>query len=115
VPTYSYRCANCDFAFDQHQEFTDDSLTLCPNCGQPQLRKVFNAIGVSFKGSGFYRNDSRAKPGIKHSKHGGSSSEKSTTSTPSTSGSSDAAAKPKTDKTPAAKPATTSATGSSGK
>jgi len=115
VPTYSYRCANCDFAFDQHQEFTDDSLTVCPNCGQPQLRKVFNAIGVSFKGSGFYRNDSRAKPGTKHSKHGGSSSEKSTTSTPSTSGSSDAAAKPKTDKTPAAKPATTSATGSSGK
>ena len=117
MPTYSYRCANCDFAFDQHQEFTDDSLTVCPNCGQPQLRKVFNAIGVSFKGSGFYRNDSRAKTGTnsKHSKHGGSSSEKSTTSTPSTSGSSDAVAKPKTDKTPAAKPATTSATGSSGK
>jgi putative FmdB family regulatory protein len=61
VPTYSYRCANCDFAFDQYQAFTDDSLTVCPNCGQSQLRKVFNSIGVSFTGSGFYRNDSRAE------------------------------------------------------
>jgi len=61
VPTYSYRCANCDYAFDQYQAFTDDSLTVCPECGQPQLRKVFNSIGVSFTGSGFYRNDSRSE------------------------------------------------------
>ena len=61
MPTYSYRCANCDFAFDQYQAFTDNSLTVCPNCGQSQLRKVFNSIGVSFTGSGFYRNDSRAE------------------------------------------------------
>jgi putative FmdB family regulatory protein len=61
VPTYSYRCANCDFAFDQYQAFTDESLTVCPDCGQSQLRKVFNSIGVSFTGSGFYRNDSRAE------------------------------------------------------
>ncbi|MET4703354.1 FmdB family zinc ribbon protein [Frigoribacterium sp. UYMn621] len=61
MPTYSYRCANCDYAFDQYQAFTDDSLTVCPNCGQSQLRKVFNSIGVSFTGSGFYRNDSRAE------------------------------------------------------
>ena len=61
MPTYSYRCANCDFAFDQYQAFTDDSLTVCPECGQPQLRKVFNSIGVSFTGSGFYRNDSRSE------------------------------------------------------
>ncbi len=60
MPTYSYRCANCDFAFDQYQAFTDDSLTVCPECGQSQLRKVFNSIGVSFTGTGFYRNDSRA-------------------------------------------------------
>jgi putative FmdB family regulatory protein len=59
VPTYSYRCANCDFAFDQYQAFTDDSLTVCPNCGGT-LRKLFSAVGVSFTGSGFYRNDSRA-------------------------------------------------------
>lgn len=61
MPTYSYRCANCDYAFDQYQAFTDDSLTVCPECGQPQLRKVFNSIGVSFTGSGFYRNDSRSE------------------------------------------------------
>ncbi len=61
MPTYSYRCANCDYEFDQYQAFTDASLTVCPNCGQSQLRKVFNSIGVSFTGSGFYRNDSRAE------------------------------------------------------
>jgi putative FmdB family regulatory protein len=60
VPTYSYRCANCGHEFDQYQSFTDDALTVCPVCGEPQLRKVFNSIGVSFTGSGFYRNDSRA-------------------------------------------------------
>ncbi len=58
MPTYSYRCANCGYAFDQYQAFTDDSLTVCPNCGEPQLRKVFNSIGVTFNGSGFYHNDS---------------------------------------------------------
>jgi putative FmdB family regulatory protein len=60
VPTYSYRCANCGYAFDQYQAFTDESLTVCPNCGEPQLRKVFNNIGVTFNGSGFYRTDSRS-------------------------------------------------------
>lgn len=123
MPTYSYRCANCDFAFDQHQAFTDDSLTVCPNCGEAQLRKVFNAIGVSFKGSGFYRTDSRAKPGAKPGKHGhGSSSpEKSGTEKASTekagaaSSSSDSSSSSTTSKTPAAKPAASSASGSSGK
>jgi len=59
VPTYSYRCTECDTAFDIQQAFTDDSLTVCPTCGGT-LRKVFSAVGVSFSGSGFYRNDSRA-------------------------------------------------------
>jgi putative FmdB family regulatory protein len=60
VPTYSYRCADCDHAFDIHQAFTDDNLTICPNCGG-KLRKIFSPVGVSFSGSGFYRNDSRAE------------------------------------------------------
>jgi putative FmdB family regulatory protein len=60
MPTYSYRCTECDTAFDIQQAFTDDSLTVCPTCGG-KLRKVFNAVGVSFTGSGFYRNDSRDK------------------------------------------------------
>ena len=59
MPTYSYRCTECDTAFDIQQAFTDDSLTVCPTCGGT-LRKVFSAVGVSFSGSGFYRNDSRA-------------------------------------------------------
>jgi putative FmdB family regulatory protein len=59
VPTYQYACTECGHDFEQFQSFSDDSLTVCPSCGGP-LRKVFNAVGVVFKGSGFYRNDSRA-------------------------------------------------------
>jgi len=65
MPTYSYRCTECDNAFDIHQAFTDDTLTVCEVCGG-RLRKLFNTIGVTFNGSGFYRTDSRgdgAKPG----------------------------------------------------
>jgi putative FmdB family regulatory protein len=58
VPTYSYRCTECDTAFDIQQSFSDDSLTVCPTCAG-KLRKVFSAVGVSFTGSGFYQNDSR--------------------------------------------------------
>lgn len=59
MPTYSYRCTECDNAFDIHQAFTEDSLTVCPACGGA-LRKVFSAVGVTFNGSGFYRTDSRS-------------------------------------------------------
>jgi putative FmdB family regulatory protein len=59
VPTYQYACTECSHAFEQFQSFTDDALTVCPECGG-RLRKVFNAVGVVFKGSGFYRTDSRA-------------------------------------------------------
>jgi len=60
VPTYQYACTECGHAFDQFQSYSDDALTECPEC-QGRLRKVFNAVGVVFKGSGFYRNDSRDK------------------------------------------------------
>lgn len=59
MPTYSYRCTECGEAFDIQQAFTDDTLSVCPNCGG-KLRKLFNTVGVTFNGSGFYRNDSRA-------------------------------------------------------
>lgn len=59
MPTYSYRCTECDTAFDIHQAFSDDTLSECPTCGG-KLRKVFSSIGVTFNGSGFYRNDSRS-------------------------------------------------------
>jgi len=61
VPTYSYRCTECDNAFDVKQSFSDASLTECPVCGGA-LRKVFSPVGVTFNGGGFYRTDSRATP-----------------------------------------------------
>ena len=60
MPTYSYRCTECDNAFDIHQAFTDDTLEVCEVCGG-RLRKLFNTIGVTFNGSGFYRTDSRSE------------------------------------------------------
>ena len=82
MPTYSYRCTECGEAFDIQQAFTDDTLTICPNCGGP-LRKLFTNVGVSFTGSGFYRNDSRAKP----PSEGGSSASESPSSESSSSSS----------------------------
>ncbi|MDJ0342361.1 zinc ribbon domain-containing protein [Streptomyces sp. H10-C2] len=86
MPTYQYQCTECGESLEAVQKFSDDALTVCPSCSG-RLRKIFSAVGVVFKGSGFYRTDSR-----------GSSS----ATTP--------AAKSGTD----AKPATTSASSSSG-
>ncbi|MEX0579696.1 MAG: FmdB family zinc ribbon protein, partial [Mycobacterium sp.] len=58
MPTYSYACTECDNRFDAVQAFIEDALTTCPKCSG-RLRKMFNSVGVVFKGSGFYRNDSR--------------------------------------------------------
>jgi putative FmdB family regulatory protein len=89
VPTYQYACTDCDHAFEQVQSFTEDALTTCPQC-EGRLRKVFNAVGVVFKGSGFYRTDNRsdakssstATASSNGSSSGGSSS--ATTSAPTT-------------------------------
>ena len=59
LPTYEYACRQCGTHLDVVQRFTDDALTTCPSCGG-SLRKVFGSIGISFKGSGFYKNDSRS-------------------------------------------------------
>ena len=80
MPTYQYACTECDHFFEQFQSFSDDALTVCPQCSG-KLRKVFNAVGVVFKGSGFYRTDSRSS----------SSSSDSASSSSSTSSSSSAA------------------------
>ncbi|MBO0865305.1 MAG: FmdB family transcriptional regulator [Mycobacterium sp.] len=96
MPTYSYACTECGNRFDVVQAFTDDALTTCQQCSG-RLRKLFNSVGVVFKGSGFYRTDNRES--AKSSTNGSaksssadtsSSSEKSTTS--STSDSAKAAA-----------------------
>lgn len=78
MPTYSYACTECENRFDAVQAFTDDALTTCPQCSG-RLRKLFNSVGVVFKGSGFYRTDSRsANNGSRESKK----SESSETSAP---------------------------------
>jgi putative FmdB family regulatory protein len=74
VPTYEYSCKSCGEHLEVVQSFKDDALTVCPNCGG-QLRKVFGSIGIVFKGSGFYKNDSRAghganKPAVAESSSG---------------------------------------------
>lgn len=74
MPTYQYQCTECGEGLEAVQKFTDDALTECPNCGG-RLKKVYSAVGIVFKGSGFYRNDSR----------GSSSSSSPATAKPSTS------------------------------
>jgi putative FmdB family regulatory protein len=85
VPTYAYACKDCDHEFDIVQSFSDDSLTICPEC-EGALRKKFNSVGVVFKGSGFYRTDSRSDgAGLKG---GGASTAASSNGSDSSNGSS---------------------------
>ena len=97
MPTYQYACTECGEQLEAVQSFSDPALTECPNC-HGKLRKVFNSVGIVFKGSGFYRNDSRA---------GAVSAEK-----PASGASGDAAPK-KTESTPATTTPSTPAAGSS--
>jgi len=62
MPTYAYACRSCGHAFDAVQSFSDDALSVCPECGG-ELRKQYGSIGVTFNGSGFYRTDSRSGSG----------------------------------------------------
>jgi putative FmdB family regulatory protein len=84
VPTYSYACTECGDQFDAVQAFSDSALTTCSKCNG-RLRKLFGNVGVVFKGSGFYRTDSResAKSSTKSSSNGSSSSSESTSSSSS--------------------------------
>lgn len=76
MPTYSYACTECSNRFDVVQAFTDDALTTCQQCSG-RLRKLFNSVGVVFKGSGFYRTDSRES--AKSAGNGAANGEKSAT------------------------------------
>ncbi|WP_030341621.1 FmdB family zinc ribbon protein [Streptomyces sp. NRRL S-1022] len=84
MPTYQYQCTECGEGLEAVQKFTDDALTECPNC-KGRLKKVFSAVGIVFKGSGFYRNDSRGSTSSSTpaSKPAGSSSDSKTSSTTS--------------------------------
>ena len=106
MPTYQYACRDCGHAFEQVQSFSDDALTVCPTC-QGRLRKVFNAVGVVFKGSGFYRTDSRGKestsePSASPAKTDAPAATTPSTSSPSTSPSTsgDSGSSAKTTKSP---------------
>ena len=109
MPTYQYACTECGHAFEQFQSFSDDALIECPEC-QGRLRKLFNAVGVVFKGSGFYRTDSRATNGSA-SKGEGASADSATTSgtkdssSSSSSSSSDSSSSSSASSTTAATPA----------
>lgn len=85
MPTYQYACTDCDHRFEAVQSFSDDALTVCPVCGG-KLRKVFSSVGIVFKGSGFYRTDSRS--GSSSVSSGSDSSSKSESSSESSSSSS---------------------------
>lgn len=115
MPTYQYRCSECGHAFEQVQSFSDDALTVCPECNGV-LRKVFNSVGVVFKGSGFYKTDSRSSSTAttpaaasassdSSSPSSSSSSSDSSSSSSSSSGSSSSSSSSSTSGSAAASPA----------
>ncbi|MFH9730537.1 FmdB family zinc ribbon protein [Streptomyces sp. NPDC017260] len=85
MPTYQYQCTECGEGLEAVQKFTDDALTECPNC-QGRLKKVFSAVGIVFKGSGFYRNDSRGSSSSSSPAKSSSSASTSSSSSSSDSG-----------------------------
>ncbi|MFP8907061.1 FmdB family zinc ribbon protein [Streptomyces atacamensis] len=90
MPTYQYQCTECGEGLEAVQKFTDDALTECPSC-KGRLKKVFSAVGIVFKGSGFYRNDSRGSSS--GSPSSSSSSSSSSSAAPSSSSASSSSEK----------------------
>ncbi|WP_432486585.1 FmdB family zinc ribbon protein [Kineococcus sp. SYSU DK018] len=109
MPTYAYACQQCDHTFEVRQSFSDDALTTCPECSG-RLRKLFNSVGIVFKGSGFYRNDSRdSAKGSSSTGSSGSSSDGA-----SKAGSSASSASSSASPAPSASSSGSSSAGSSG-
>ena len=102
MPTYQYQCTDCGEALEVRQSFTDDALTVCPSC-EGSLRKVFNAVGVVFKGSGFYRNDSRSSVSSSSSGESKSDSKSDSSSKSSESSSTKSTTDSKSSSTPSTK------------
>ncbi|MGC5015086.1 FmdB family zinc ribbon protein [Streptosporangium sp. DT93] len=119
MPTYQYACNACDHQFEIVQKFSDDALTECPSCAG-NLRKVFSAVGIVFKGSGFYRTDSRSSSSSTvtsangSSSSSGSSDSSGSSKSDSSSGSSDSSSSTgSSDAKPSKKPTTTPAAAAS--
>ncbi|GAA5102846.1 FmdB family zinc ribbon protein [Haloechinothrix salitolerans] len=115
MPTYQYACKECDHEFEAVQSFTDDSLTDCPECTGP-LRKLFGSVGVIFKGSGFYRTDSRSTNGKANGSSGGTngSSDSGSTSSSSDSSSSSSSSSKSSDSGSSSSSSSSSSTASAG-
>ncbi|MFF2810936.1 FmdB family zinc ribbon protein [Streptomyces sp. NPDC058000] len=116
MPTYQYQCTACGEGLEAVQKFTDDALTECPSCNG-RLKKVFSAVGIVFKGSGFYRNDSRgssssSSPASSSTPSSGSSSSGSTPSTSSPSPSSSSSASSSSSSSSGSKSTASASTGS---
>jgi putative FmdB family regulatory protein len=109
VPTYQYQCTDCGEALEVRQSFTDDALTVCPAC-QGTLRKVFNAVGVVFKGSGFYRTDSRNSGKSTVSAKSDSKSDAKSDSSTNSSSSSDSSSASSTKATPSSSTSSSTST-----
>lgn len=92
MPTYEYRCKSCGHELEVQQAFTDEPLSECPDCQGP-LRKVYGNVGISFKGSGFYKNDARSSSGASSK-----STASKTSSSSSDSSSSDSSSSSSTEK-----------------
>jgi len=75
MPVYTYHCENCGVTFDQRQSFSDDALKVCPECEAETLHKVYQPVGIVFKGKGFYATDHKSASGNK--RHNDSKSESS--------------------------------------
>ena len=75
MPIYTYRCKNCGVQFDIQQKFTDQPMTRCPECNKKTLHKVFQPVGIVFKGSGFYSTDHRSPSGASRASGSSKSSE----------------------------------------
>ncbi len=89
MPTYDYRCDSCGHRFELTQSIKDDPITVCPNCGEEAVVKVFGVPGIAFKGSGFYKTDNRSSSSSSASSDSSSSSSSNGESKSSSSGSSD--------------------------
>jgi putative FmdB family regulatory protein len=93
MPIYTYRCENCGVQFDRRQKFSDPPLKRCPECSKNTLRKVYQPVGIVFKGSGFYSTDHRSPSGSGRSKSESHSTEAESSSSDSKSESSDNSSK----------------------
>jgi putative FmdB family regulatory protein len=94
MPIYTYRCANCGVQFEKTQKFSDQPLQWCPECGKKALNKVYQPVGIVFKGSGFYATDHRSPSGASRSSNSHSEGEGSKPAEPKTETKSDSSSTP---------------------